>query len=190
MASLTKRAIKESFLKLLEQRPLNKITIKDIVEDCGINRNSFYYHFQDIPALIEEIITDEGERLIAENPQSNSMEACFASMVEFVLQNRRAILHVCKAVDSGVYEQYIYKLCHFVVSACVEQVYGDATPNVQDKELIISFYTCAAFGMAMAWLSNGLQEDISLDLKRLFLLKKGGIGEMFRRSRMETESEK
>ena len=50
VTSLTKRAIRASFLKLLNERPLNKITVKDIVEDCGINRNSFYYHYPDIPA--------------------------------------------------------------------------------------------------------------------------------------------
>ena len=45
MANFTRKAIKEAFLKLLNQRPLSQITVKDIVEDCGINRNSFYYHF-------------------------------------------------------------------------------------------------------------------------------------------------
>ena len=57
MPNFTRRAIKESFLKLLNQRPLNQITVKDIVEDCGINRNSFYYHFSDLPALVEEYNT-------------------------------------------------------------------------------------------------------------------------------------
>ena len=55
MPNFTRKAIKESFLKLLSQRPLSQITVKDIVEDCGINRNSFYYHFADLPALVEEI---------------------------------------------------------------------------------------------------------------------------------------
>ena len=52
MASFTKNAIKQSFIKLLNERPLSKISVRDIVEDCGINRNSFYYHYQDIPALL------------------------------------------------------------------------------------------------------------------------------------------
>lgn len=43
MAQFTKQAIINSFLKLLEETPLDKITVKDIVEDCGINRNTFYY---------------------------------------------------------------------------------------------------------------------------------------------------
>ena len=47
MTNLTKKAIKESFISLLNERPYNKITVKDIVDGCGINRNSFYYHYHD-----------------------------------------------------------------------------------------------------------------------------------------------
>ena len=49
-------------MKLLNEQPLSKISVRDIVEDCGINRNSFYYHFQDIPSLIEEIIKEEADK--------------------------------------------------------------------------------------------------------------------------------
>ena len=52
MPNFTKMAIKATFIKLLNERPLNRITVKDIVEECGVNRNSFYYHFEDIPALL------------------------------------------------------------------------------------------------------------------------------------------
>ena len=57
MPPFAKREIKNSFIKLLTERPISQITVKDIVEDCGVNRNSFYYHFQDIPSLLEEILT-------------------------------------------------------------------------------------------------------------------------------------
>lgn len=68
MANFTRRAIKEAFIKLLEQRLLNAMTVKDIIEECGINRNSFYYHYQDLPALIEEIIKEEAESIIRAYP--------------------------------------------------------------------------------------------------------------------------
>lgn len=51
LPNFTRDAIIRSFLGLLNEKPVNHITVKDIVEDCGINRNSFYYHFQDLPAL-------------------------------------------------------------------------------------------------------------------------------------------
>ena len=65
MAAFTKQAIKASFLKLLGMYPLRDISVKMIVEDCGINRKSFYYHYQDIPALLEEILTEQADALLA-----------------------------------------------------------------------------------------------------------------------------
>ena len=47
MASFTKKAIRDSFVKLLNEKSLSQITIRDIVDDCGVNRNTFYYYYQD-----------------------------------------------------------------------------------------------------------------------------------------------
>ena len=68
MANFTKNAIKSSFLKLLNERPLSQITVKDIVSDCGVNRNTFYYYFEDIPKLIEDIVLENAEHIINEFP--------------------------------------------------------------------------------------------------------------------------
>ena len=53
MSDLTKRALEQSLKNLLLQKPLHKITISDIADDCGINRMTFYYHFKDIYDLVE-----------------------------------------------------------------------------------------------------------------------------------------
>ena len=59
MANFTKKAIEASFIKLLTERPLSQITVKDIVTDCGINRNTFYYYFESIPKLIETVVEED-----------------------------------------------------------------------------------------------------------------------------------
>ena len=46
LANFTQKAIRASFIKLLNQKPLSQITIKDIVDDCGVNRNTFYYYLR------------------------------------------------------------------------------------------------------------------------------------------------
>lgn len=76
MVSKKRNAIMQSLLKLLDERPLNKITVKDIVDDCGINRNTFYYHFEDISSLIEAIIIDEVDRVMIQYRDVSSMELC------------------------------------------------------------------------------------------------------------------
>ena len=59
MSGFTKQAIQASFLKLLDTYPLRDITVRMITEDCGINRKSFYYHYQDIYSVLEWIVVRE-----------------------------------------------------------------------------------------------------------------------------------
>ena len=73
----TKKAIKETFISLLEEYPLSEITVKSIVDKCEINRNSFYYNYQDIPALIEEIIKEEAESIIEKYPSVSTIVRTF-----------------------------------------------------------------------------------------------------------------
>ena len=62
MSQITRRAIIQSFLKLLNQSPLDKITVRDIVDDCGVTRSTFYYYFEDIYALLEEVFRQETDK--------------------------------------------------------------------------------------------------------------------------------
>ena len=59
MSEITKKALAETLKKLLSKNKLNKITIKEITEDCGVNRQTFYYHFKDIYDLLEWIYKNE-----------------------------------------------------------------------------------------------------------------------------------
>ena len=94
MPSFTRKAIIESFLKLLNERPLNKITIKDIVEDCGINRNSFYYHFEDMSSLVEAIMMEEADKIIDQYGSINSIEECLGVAIDFAVNNKKAVMHI------------------------------------------------------------------------------------------------
>ena len=99
MANFTQKAIKETFISLLEEHPLSDITVKNIVETCGINRNSFYYHYQDIPALIEEIVKEQAEAIIQKYPSVSSIVECFDALIEFASARKRAIMHtLCTAI--------------------------------------------------------------------------------------------
>lgn len=62
MSEITKHALAQSLKKILAKKPLNKITISDITEDCGINRMTFYYHFKDIYDLAEWTCIDETKK--------------------------------------------------------------------------------------------------------------------------------
>ena len=67
MPPFTKYALEASLKHLLAQKPLNKITINDITEDCGINRMTFYYHFKDIYDLVEWSCLEDARKALEGN---------------------------------------------------------------------------------------------------------------------------
>ena len=181
MANFTKKAIKETFVSLLDERPLNRITVKDIVETCGINRNSFYYHFEDLPALLEEIIAERVQELIEGHPTVDSLEDCFDAALEFVLDHRRAVLHIYNSLSRDVFERYLMDVCQYVVETYVESDFAGRPVDEKDKKMLIRYHKCEVFGNIIDWLNSGMRYDISAYFRRIYQLKRGWEGEVLRR---------
>lgn len=182
MASFTKKAIVQTFLKLLDDRPLNQITVKDIVEACGINRNSFYYHFEDLPSLLEEILKDEADRIINEHASVSSLEDCLCVAIDFALKHKRAVMHTYGATNRALYEQYLDRVSQYVVSEYVNMKFKEIPADPADKELLIHFFKCILLGGALDWIADGMRYDIRQHVRRLCLLFDGTVEEALHRS--------
>ena len=181
MPNFTKKAIQDTFITLLDERPLNKITVKDIVETCGINRNSFYYHFEDLPALLEEIIAQRVQLLMSDHPTIDSMEDSFDAALDFVLDHRRAVFHIYNSLSRDVFERYLMEVCHYVVATYIEAAFAGREDEDKNKEMLIRYHKCACFGHIIDWLNSGMKDDISAYFHRIYQLKRGWEGEILRR---------
>ena len=171
MPSFTKRAIKDAFLRQLAERPLSQITVKNIVEECGINRNSFYYHYEGLPALLEEIIAEELDRLTEKYPSIDSMEHAVDAAVEFIRANKRAVLHIYNSMSRDSFERYLMETCRYVVTTYINTALDGGTIDGDDKAILIRYHTCACFGSIIDWLGGGMKDDLSAYFRRIFQLK-------------------
>ncbi|MGN0357807.1 MAG: TetR/AcrR family transcriptional regulator [Blautia sp.] len=181
MANFTKKAIRDSFVKLLNEKPISQITIRDIVDDCGVNRNTFYYYFEDLPQLIESIVNEDAERIIREHPTIDSMDDCINAALEFALANRRAVLHIYNSVNRDIYEQYQWRVCSYVVAAYVDGVLGDQKLTAEDHTTIVDYLKCVCFGMIMGWLETGMNPQAMDRFQRIFELKRGDLARLINR---------
>ena len=75
MSQVTKRALEQSLKNLLLKKPLTKITVNDIAEDCGINRMTFYYHFKDIYDLVEWSCLEDARKALEEKKTTHGRRA-------------------------------------------------------------------------------------------------------------------
>ncbi len=178
MANFTKKAIQDSFLKLLEERPLSKITVKDIVADCGINRNTFYYYFEDMPKLIESIVEDDAEKMIRSYPTIEKFEDCLDAAITLALTKKRAVLHIYHSANREIYEMYLWKVCDHTVNTYVASVLRGKSVRSGDLAIVKEYLSGLAFGIVSRWLKNDMNDDVRGMLARLAEIKKGMIEDM------------
>lgn len=189
MANFTEQAIKKTFMELLAEYPISQITVKEIVARCGINRNSFYYHFQDIPALVESIVTEVADSIMEQYSTIDTMEMGFRAALDFVRQNQKALLHIYYSANRDIFEHYLWKVCEYVVTAYAERVPLSTELSAFDRETIRKMYMCQCFGIAIYWLEFGRKEDPELTVKRISEIQKAILEDMERRAHTEKTSE-
>ena len=182
MQHLTKKAIRESFIRFINTKPLDKITVKDIVEDCGITRNTFYYYYQDIYELVDELFQQETQRVLgAETPPGNWAEGLIAAM-QFVLENKRAVHHLYHSARREEVERHLSLVIEKVLCDYVEQVVKDIPAREEDKRGLASFYHFAVVGSILAWLQSGMEGIPEAQIRRLGQLLDGSIRTALERS--------
>ena len=106
MTKFTRNAIKETFMQLLNEKPLDKISVRDVVESCGISRNTFYYHYHDIYEVLEEILEEERAKTLGDFSEWNSLKEGIRGTTHFALQNRRAVYHIYHSMNRENLEKF------------------------------------------------------------------------------------
>ena len=175
MSQMTKRALAASLKNLLLQKPLNKITINDIAEDCGISRMTFYYHFKDIYDLVEWACAEDAARALEGKKTYDTWQEGFLNIFQAVQENKPFIMNVYRCVSRERIEQYLNPLIHNLILGVVEEKAAEMPVGEGDKQFIASFYEYAFIGVMLEWISNGLKEDPSAIVERTSRLVHGNI---------------
>ena len=110
MAQQTKNAIRRAFIQLLNERPLDKISIKDIAETGAVNRNTFYYYYADIYALVEDILQLEIQDFQSKLRRYDSWQEAFRDATAFASQNKRAVYHLYNSGNQETLRRYYHKV--------------------------------------------------------------------------------
>ena len=80
----TKKQIAASLKKLMKEKTFSKITVSEIVADCNINRKTFYYHFEDIYALLKWIFDIEAIEIVKHFDLLNNYEEALSFILDYI----------------------------------------------------------------------------------------------------------
>ncbi|MGI5978103.1 MAG: TetR/AcrR family transcriptional regulator C-terminal domain-containing protein [Oscillospiraceae bacterium] len=158
MSDITKHALAASLKKLLGEKPIDKITVKDIVEDCGVNRHTFYYHFQDIYELIEWFCCDEADRVLGEHKTLDTWKDGFHDLYSYLHQNKNIVMNAFNSNYRNYLEKYIVSLVRpYILDFLRIQSEG---MEITDEKLdfIADTYTYGIVSVSMDWIANDMSE--------------------------------
>ena len=175
MSQTTKRALEASLKNLLLQKPLNKITINDITEDCGISRMTFYYHFKDIYDLVEWACAEDAARALEGKKTYNTWQEGFLNIFLAVLENKPFIMNVYRSVSRERIEQYLAPLIRSLILGVVEEKSEGMSIRGADKQFIASFYEHAFTGVMLEWIDNSMKEDPAAIVERTSRVVHGNV---------------
>ena len=173
VAQTTKRALEASLKKLLLKKPLNKITINDITEDCGVNRMTFYYHFKDIYDLVDWILVEDATEALEGRQNFETWSEALLDALQRIQDNRVLVLNVYRSVSREQVEQYLYKMLDPLLRMFVER--ENIPVQEEDKQFIIDFYKYALVGMVLEWIRRDMKTEPAIMAERLNTMMQGDL---------------
>jgi AcrR family transcriptional regulator len=171
-----------SFIELLNERPFDKISVVDIAEKCGINRNTFYYYYTDVYALVDEIFKVETEKIMEMSHDLDSWQDTFMRATGFARENRHAIYHLYNSVARDKLEDYLYDGMFAVVTVYVDSRAEGLNVSAEDRQALSVFYSAAMVGLVTKWLRGGMKQDADAYIENIGRLLDGNIRFTFEHS--------
>lgn len=171
MAKFTKRAIMYEFMSILEVKSLDKITVKDICERCEINRNTFYYYFEDIYDVLNAVFEMEKESVLDEIKEKSSFLDAYKRSASIILNNKKAVIHIYQSKSGDILRNYLYAVSKEFVGRAVKKAAEGYPLSEEDERYITNFYAFAISGSTMRWIENGLppySEELLLRVTQSF----------------------
>lgn len=171
MSLITKKALAKSLLTLLEKKTLDKITVKEIVDSCEVNRQTFYYHFQDVYSLLDWIFVTEAENVISGYKSLETWQQGFLAVFEYLQQNRTFIFNTYRSIGRELLEQYLYKAVFAFIYDVIKKEAEKINIPEEDIRFFADFYKFAFVGLVLEWIRTGMKEppkDIVERVSKLF----------------------
>ena len=189
LSSFTKKEIVSTFLTLLEQKPLSKITVKNIVEACGINRNTFYYYYKDIYDLADDIFRSEAAKVIEQNPvHGHWQDGCIQSMT-YLRAHSMLIHNVFNSISLETIKAYLFKTAHRLIITFSDKVTEGKYVPEEDKLFIADFYSHAFVGAFIDWIRDGMKQEPEKFIDLMGRMLNGSIYDVLRRRCTEQKTE-
>jgi Transcriptional regulator len=182
---MTKKALASSLKKIMEQKPLGKISVREIIEDCGVNRKTFYYHFQDIYDLLKWVFEEEAIEIVKQYDLIIDYQDAIRFVLDYVEENKLICNSAFDALGRDELKRFFQKDFLSVIENIVEQLSNGMNIPDDYKAFLINFYTEALASLLIDWIRNKDNRDKQKMIKYVSLTLYGSIKQILEKAEKE-----
>ena len=170
MSISTKQAFASALKQMMCVKPMEKITVKDLFEICGVNRQTFYYHFDDIFDLLEWVFEEDAKRSLPKEVVYDHWRQDVMVFFEYLYENRSFVINIFNSNS----RLYMLRFLRDRLRSCIRDFAAIAAKDMnidrQDFDFVIDFYVNGVIGIISQWLDLGMPATtIEVDTKERFM---------------------
>ena len=176
MAIATKKLLADGLKELLEKKTLDKITVKELVATCGVNRQTFYYNFQDIYELLEWIFVEEGKRVRKETAEKKNWQDRLHAVIDELNKedNRRLILNAFYSVNPMQIDRFMQNYFRPAVEEILTEYIQNVDISEENREFMIRMYDLFWVDLVMRWIQSGMEiSEMTGDIEKIMYVMTG-----------------
>lgn len=170
MSEVTKRALASSLRKLLMKEPLDRITIKELTDDCGISRSAFYYHFQDIYELVEWTTFEKFGRKLSKSVEEGNWKEIIRTIVTDFDEDRQFVSTVYRYINFEMISKYVDRAMEKLMPMIMEEPSRDLNVTKDQKKIVMQFFQVGMEGILFKWIGNGMKEPAEQVIDQLVMI--------------------
>lgn len=178
----TKRTLATSLKKLMSIKPLSKITITEIIADCGVNRKTFYYHFENIYALLKWILEKEAIEVVKKFDLLVDYEDAIVFVMDYVDTNKHILNCAFDTMGRNEMKRFFYNDFIDIMYSIVNSQESKLGINVTKdyKDFVCDLYTEALAGLLINLFSDRKEHDREKTISYVSLVFRSSLPEVLK----------
>ncbi len=180
MSNLTKKALAQALKSKIVEKDLSQITVAELTDICGIKRQTFYYHFNDIYDLLKWLYTNEIIEEIIDYEKYDSWQDCYSYIFEYVKRNKKLIIETYNSVAKDYFHNFLNRQTKSFITKVITEKTTNMNIDENTKTFLSNYYKNVLIGFIKDWIEDGMPEDTKSLIKNVDCILEGSIDLYFK----------
>lgn len=146
-----KLAISEAFLEMIRHGNVDKITVKSLIEECHVSRQTFYYHFQDILDVMEWSIQRETERLVEKSLKVGDIHSALLIFISFTVEGYQVLQKLLQSQRRREVEKFLIDSIETYLTAMAKLGDQNCAVNIADGKVLLRYNAGGLVGVLLEY---------------------------------------